>query len=205
MTKKLDTSKVKDKKAFLGALTTQVREEAQKICKEFQGSSLIDIGCGNGLFFAAIGNLKNTTFFGLDYSFELLKEAEAIFKDNGFESAYLVKGNGFELPFGKQVFDGVYFLNTLLNLEDKDAAEKMLLNLMNISRKTLVFDFRNRKNPYISTKYAIHNLSKTFWTKAYTQEEIEEILAKGGFKIKTLVPIGAKILPFAYLVEALRT
>ncbi|MCC7430475.1 class I SAM-dependent methyltransferase [bacterium] len=200
----LNTSKVKRKKAFLGAVTTQVRSEAEKLCKNFKGGSLIDIGCGNGLFFAAVGNLPNTTFFGLDYSLELLKEAREIFKDNNFKSAFLIKGNGFYLPFAEKSFDGVYFLNTLLNLKDKNEVEKMLEGLMKITKKTLVFDFRNRKNPYMASKYAVHNFLNTFPTKAYTTKEIGEILKKHSFRIKTLIPVGSKILPFAYVVEAER-
>lgn len=210
----MNLSGVSRKKAFLGNITTAVRDKAWKQCRDQE--TILDVCCGNGLFFLNAttqhtvneGRVKKL-LVGIDRSEALLKEAQKIFQDNAIEGVYLICGNAFQLPFKPETFDRVVCVNTLLNLSSLDMIESLLVELMRTCKVNgkLLVDIRNRSNPYIRLKYWIHARKQKFPVMAYKVEDITNIFNRHEFHCTRILPIGwpLEFIAKAFLIEAEKT
>jgi len=202
----MNISSVSRKKAFLGNITTAVRNKAWELCQDYE--TILDVCCGNGLFF--LNSKKKTTdkrqFVGIDKSEELLQEAKKIFQDNSIEGISLIRGDAFQLPFKPETFDRVVCVNTLLNIASLDAIEALLAELMRICKPNgrLLVEIRNQSNPYIRLKYWMHSRKQKFPVRAYKVGDISDIFERHEFHCTRIVPIGCPIefIAKAFLIEA---
>lgn len=204
-----NTSSVKQKGAFLGRLTSEVRAAAWHLSADERGH-ILDVGCGNGLFFTCWGSAPHAKLIGLDLSWSLLQEARAVFQDNDMADVSLVQGDAFRLPFKRNSLNIVLFLSTLYNLESWEEVKRVLGEMMAACGPggRMIFDIRNKGNPYIRLKYWWHRRKRTFATHAYGRKEIRRLLERNGFVVRREVPVGpvyCKAIPFAYVIEAERT
>ena len=199
----MNISGVSRKKAFLGNITTAVRNKAWELCRDSE--TILDVCCGNGLFFLNEG-INKKLLVGIDKSEELLREAKRIFTDNCIEDASLIRGNAFQLPFKPETFDRVVCINTLLNLSSLDIIETLLLELMRICKPTgrLLIEIRNQSNPYIRLKYWMHSRKQKFPVRAYKIEDISNIIERHKFHCTRILPIGCPVefIAKAFLIEA---
>ena len=202
----MNISGVSRKKAFLGNITTAVRNKAWELCQDYE--TILDVCCGNGLFF--LHNKEKTSvkrqLVGIDKSEELLQEAIKIFQDNFIEGVSLVHGDAFRLPFKPETFDRVVCVNTLLNLASLDIIETLLVELMRVCKTNgkLLVEIRNQHNPYIRLKYWMHAKRQKFPVKAYKTEDISDIFERHEFRCIRIVPIGCPVefIAKAFLIEA---
>ena len=203
----IDLGGVRRKKAFLGSLTSSIREAAIRLTHGVNGR-VLDVGCGNGLLFveAKASGINPGDYLGLDSSLELLLEAKEIFRDNHMSGIPLIQGDGFLLPIKNGSIARVLCVNTLFNLKSKKEVMEFLKEMGRscTDNGKIIFDFRNKYNPGIRLKYFWHSLWGNFPTRAYFIKEIKVILEKFGFRIFRIVPVGKphKLLALAYLVEA---
>ena len=199
----MNISGVSRKKAFLGNITTAVRNKAWELCRDYE--TILDVCCGNGLFFLNEG-INKKLLVGIDKSEELLREAKRIFTDNCIEDASLIRGNAFQLPFKPETFDRVVCINTLLNLSSLDIIETLLLELMRVCKPTgrLLIEIRNQSNPYIRLKYWMHSRKQKFPVRAYKIEDISNIIERHKFHCTKILPIGCPVefIAKAFLIEA---
>ncbi len=199
----MNISGVSRKKAFLGNITTAVRNKAWELCRDSE--TILDVCCGNGLFFLNEG-INKKLLVGIDKSEELLREAKRIFTDNCIEDASLIRGNAFQLPFKPETFDRVVCINTLLNLSSLDIIETLLVELMRICKPTgrLLIEIRNQSNPYIRLKYWMHSRKQKFPVRAYKIEDISNIIERHKFHCTKILPIGCPVefIAKAFLIEA---
>ncbi len=199
----MNISGVSRKKAFLGNITTAVRNKAWELCRDYE--TILDVCCGNGLFFLNEG-INKKLLVGIDKSEELLREAKRIFTDNCIEDASLIRGNAFQLPFKSETFDRVVCINTLLNLSSIDIIETLLLELMRVCKPTgrLLIEIRNQSNPYIRLKYWMHSRKQKFPVRAYKIEDISNIIERHKFHCTRILPIGCPVefIAKAFLIEA---
>ena len=202
----MNISGVSRKKAFLGNITTAVRNKAWELCRDSE--TILDVCCGNGLFFLNEG-INKKLLVGIDKSEELLREAKRIFTDNCIEDASLIRGNAFQLPFKPETFDRVVCINTLLNLSSIDIIETLLLELMRVCKPTgrLLIEIRNQSNPYIRLKYWMHSRKQKFPVRAYKIEDISNIIERHKFHCTRILPIGCPVefIAKAFLIEAGKT
>ena len=200
-----DITDVKRKRAFLGPLTSRIRNKAAALAEGSTGR-ILDVGCGNGLLFAALEHCDEAKRFGLDWSRELLDEARGILRGTHGTSPLWVQADMNRLPFKPHSFDTVFFLNTLLNIPDWATAQRLLLGLMDLCnpRGRLVFDIRNRANPYLRLKYWWHSRKRTFPTQPYDLADVRSALRANGFVISRIESIGIPLkgLALAYVLEA---
>ena len=198
-----DISSVSRKKAFRGEITNRVRNAALHVSADKMGY-ILDVGCGNGLFFASRRKSQGKILVGIDLFLDLLKEARAVFRDNDISGVHLTQGDAFQLPFKKESLDVVLCLNTLYNLESWEKVTELLDCIMEICKPngSIIFDIRNMANPYMRLKYWWHRRKRTFFTHAYRLDEIKCFLESRDFTVKTIVPVGFKLMPFAYVIEA---
>ena len=199
----MNISGVSRKKAFLGNITTAVRNKAWELCHDSE--TILDVCCGNGLFFLNEG-INKKLLVGIDKSEELLQEAKRIFTDNCIEDVSLIRGDAFQLPFKPETFDRVVCVNTLLNLASLDIIETLLVELMRICKPTgrLLIEIRNQSNPYIRLKYWMHSRKQKFPVRAYKIGDISDIFERHEFHCTRIVPIGCPVefIAKAFLIEA---
>ena len=199
----MNISGVSRKKAFLGNITTAVRNKAWELCHDSE--TILDVCCGNGLFFLNEG-INKKLLVGIDKSEELLQEAKRIFTDNCIEDVSLIRGDAFQLPFKPETFDRVVCVNTLLNLATLDIIETLLVELMRICKPTgrLLIEIRNQSNPYIRLKYWMHSRKQKFPVRAYKIEDISNIIERHEFHCTGILPIGCPVefIAKAFLIEA---
>jgi len=199
----MNISGVSRKKAFLGNITTAVRNKAWELCHDSE--TILDVCCGNGLFFLNEG-INKKLLVGIDKSEELLQEAKRIFTDNCIEDVSLIRGDAFQLPFKPETFDRVVCVNTLLNLASLDIIETLLVELMRICKPTgrLLIEIRNQSNPYIRLKYWMHSRKQKFPVRAYKIEDISNIIERHEFHCTGILPIGCPVefIAKAFLIEA---
>ena len=199
----MNISGVSRKKAFLGNITTAVRNKAWELCHDSE--TILDVCCGNGLFFLNEG-INKKLLVGIDKSEELLQEAKRIFTDNCIEDVSLIRGDAFQLPFKPETFDRVVCVNTLLNLASLDIIETLLVELMRICKPTgrLLIEIRNQSNPYIRLKYWMHSRKQKFPVRAYKIEDISNIIERHKFHCTRILPIGCPVefIAKAFLIEA---
>ncbi|HHT9107209.1 MAG TPA: class I SAM-dependent methyltransferase [Candidatus Wunengus sp. YC63] len=202
----MNISGVSRKKAFLGNITTAVRNKAWELCRDSE--TILDVCCGNGLFFlhSKEKTLGKRLLAGIDTSMELLQEAKKIFQDNSIEGISLIRGDAFQLPFKPETFDRVVCVNTLLNLASLDIIETLLVELMRICKPTgrLLIEIRNQSNPYIRLKYWMHSRKQNFPVRAYKIEDISNIIERHEFHCTGILPIGCPVefIAKAFLIEA---
>ncbi|MBI2472113.1 MAG: class I SAM-dependent methyltransferase [Planctomycetes bacterium] len=202
----MNISGVSRKKAFLGNITTAVRNKAWELCRDCE--SILDVCCGNGLFFLHSKENKSVKrqLVGIDKSEALLREANMIFQDNAIEGISLIRGDAFQLPFKPETFDRVVCVNTLLNLASLDIIEALLAELMSVCKPNgkLLVEIRNQANPYIRLKYWVHSRKQKFPVRAYKIEEISTIFERHGFHCTRILPIGCPVefIAKAFLIEA---
>ncbi|MDA0747912.1 MAG: class I SAM-dependent methyltransferase [bacterium] len=200
----LDTSSVQRPGAFLGRITQAIRDLAVQNFTPQNSGNTLDVGCGNGLFFAALPPCQGR-LAGVDFDLDLLREARLIFKDNQVGDVWLAQGNGTALPFQNASFDNIFFLNTLINIPTDQIVHDLATELMRICRPggRIYLDIRNAANPYLRLRYWRHNRREDFVTRAYHIHQIRGAFASAGFQIVAKHSVGPRF-PFctlAYLLE----
>ena len=200
--KRLNLTRTTDRKAFWGRLTSRIREKAGELCRGGHGR-LLDVGCGNGLFFASLNGVDDLHLVGLDRSRDLLSEAR-----EANEEVKLVQGLLEVLPLRDASFDWVVCLSTLYNLPGMDEVAHALREMMRICKPggRGIVDVRNGANPYIRLKYWWHRIWSDFPVKAYPLSQFVYVFEKEGFEIERIVSIGPSHsrLALAYLIQARR-
>ncbi|MBI4640806.1 MAG: class I SAM-dependent methyltransferase [Candidatus Tectomicrobia bacterium] len=203
----LDFSAVKYRKAFLGPLTRRVRERARLFCQGSRGR-VLDIGCGNALFFASLHTeeRRGRTLVGLDYSEELLQEARAVLFVNRVTETNLVRGDAFLLPFREKMFERVFVLNVLLNLPDQENIEQLLREAMRVCADMgkVIVEIRNRNNLLVNFRYWLSSKRSPLPVKGYRVEDLQSFFARHHFAMTRVVAVRYIWLPFSYLLEAER-
>ncbi|MCZ6634511.1 MAG: class I SAM-dependent methyltransferase, partial [bacterium] len=200
----LNTSGVQRPGAFFGHMTQTIRDLAVQRFSVAKKGLTLDVGCGNGLFFASLPQ-PTGRLVGIDLDLDLLFEAKRIFVDNQIEDVRLVQGNVTTLPFPDKTFDNIFFLNTLINIPTDEIVQILLDELMRICRPAgrIFVDIRNGANPVLKMRYWLHNRREDFCTRGYHLRQMGGIFAAKGFQIVHRDHLGLK-LPFAalgYLLE----
>ena len=200
----LDTSAVQRPGAFFGHITQTVRNLASEYFSEAPKGITLDVGCGNGLFFASLPQ-PTGRLVGADMDFDLLVEAKQIFIDNRLEGADLIRGDVNALPFANGSFNNIFFLNTLINIPTDEIVHHLLNELMRICRPEgrIFLDIRNGANPLLRLRYWLHNRRENFVTRGYHLRQINGTFATKGFSITRKTRIGSPLplMALGYFLE----
>ena len=203
--KQLDLSKVSRKKAFLGYITSKVRNKAITQITDNPGI-VIDIATGNGLFLIDLEQnySHSNKLIGLDLRYSLLQEARQIAKTNQVINIEWINGNALYLPLKTNSVEVVLCLNTFLNIGTFNEVALILSELIRICKPggTIIFDIRNRSNLLIAIKYFLHSFKETFATSAYKVDQFKTLLSDWGVTLENVAAVGfnIKLLAWDYIL-----
>ncbi len=97
-------------------------------------NSILDVGCGVGHYYVSLKKLKKEIeYYGIDIKTQYIAEAKKIF--SGKTNVHFKKGDIYDIPFKKNTFDIVMFINTLENLP---SIEKPISELLRVSKKHII-------------------------------------------------------------------
>jgi len=94
--------------------------------KNLEGKSVIDIGCGNARYSELFCQLGAEKVVGLDFSQEMIKEAEKRKEESNLKHLELVRADMNELPLAANSFDVVFSRFSLMYGEDLDLLMKRI-------------------------------------------------------------------------------
>jgi ubiquinone/menaquinone biosynthesis C-methylase UbiE len=86
---------------------------AQKVLNDFCGGTVLDVGCGSGLFFSYVAD-KVSLVVGVDISRNLLLKAKVHAKS--FCNVHIIQADADYLPFRNALFDVVFAFTMLQNM-----------------------------------------------------------------------------------------
>lgn len=145
-------------------------EEMERIFKEIKpylGKSILDIGCGSGLFTFYFEN-KNYEVLGVDISKELIKEACNIKRGANFKSNFII-AHAEKLKIINKKFDaGIMFGNTLWDFYPQVFVE-LIRNIKNFAKEKfyLLIEYRSMIKEMI--------FDKEFFKVSFPYKNIAEI------------------------------
>jgi malonyl-CoA O-methyltransferase len=93
-------------------------EQQRKYLKAFKnsevaGKSVLDVGCGSGLFFKEVAS-KAEVVVGVDVSYKLLQKAKK--NANVYKNTFMLRADADHLPFREGFFDAVFAFTILQNM-----------------------------------------------------------------------------------------
>ena len=162
----------------------------------FPAASLLDAGCGDGRFLAALAKLPNcpARLVGCDISERILETASAAVEQNG-GTAEFVRANLEQLPFPDASFERVLSVQVIEHLLDFTAGIRELARVLEPAG-TLVLSTDNTRN-YVSRvlnfprSTAVRLLGLrgkhaqvTFPHRSFTRDEVESALRGSGLEVE---------------------
>ena len=103
--------------------------------------SVLDVGCGTGVFLPRLGALTGAEgrVVGLDHAPQLLAEARARLVAAGLaDRIELIEGDALRLPFGDATFDAAHCERLLMHLDDPAVAIREMLRVVRPGGRAVV-------------------------------------------------------------------
>lgn len=149
-----------------------------KIIKD--NNSILDVGCGVGHYYISLKKLKKKIeYYGIDIKTQYISEAKKIF--TGKTNVHFKKGNIYDIPFKKNTFDVVMFINTLENLP---SIEKPISELLRVTKKHVILrTLVDERSFYIKEvrdeSFSLDGEPKKFnFFNIYSRKYLEKIIHK---------------------------
>ena len=143
--------------------------------------NVLEIGMGNGFFVKNIVSVdQSITYSGCDFSKEMVDESckqNAEFIQSGQVQFHL--SNAESLPYGDEMFDKVFTINTIYFWED---AQKVLSEIRRVLKENGQFALSIRpKSSMDQFPFAKYGF------ESFSSEDASELLASNGFKIVDVI------------------
>jgi len=103
----------------------QVAERAMKLLALVAGATVLELGCGNGVFLPRLAKAVGTMgkVVGIDHSADFAAQAQARVASDGLGDCVSVQvGDAYALPFADHAFDAGHCERVLMHLERPNAA-----------------------------------------------------------------------------------
>jgi len=159
--------------------------EVKQFLKTKQGK-ILDLGCGSGRNFI---KSKNTVFYGLDFSDQMLEYAEKIAEKKKI-NAIFKKSQTDSLPFEADFFDSAIFISALQCIPSQELREKTLHELKRVLKpgaQALLSVWNKEQDRFKNKPKEILMKWKSEENKRYyylyEKKELEDLLKLVGFQI----------------------
>ncbi|MDO8748137.1 MAG: methyltransferase domain-containing protein [Candidatus Omnitrophota bacterium] len=202
----------------LGSLTANIGDMALKrrvlsIVKGLNISlfdSILDCGCGDGLYLKTIKELFGVAIFGFDLNGGSLRLAQGYTKDMGVP---LVQGRIGALPYKDNSFSKIFSTEVLEHVEDDLGALKEILRILK-PEGMLIITVPNHNYPFLwdplnwmLERCLDKHIKSGFWAgiwnmhlRLYYREEIEALIRQAGFKVKAAEFLTHYCVPFNHII-----
>lgn len=157
------------------------------IC-EVEGSKVLDMGCGGGIYSRALVDLGATTVTGLDFSNQQLSAAEANSKE--YPSLRFYFGNVLDTGLESEQYDIVLNRAVIHHVKDLDKFLKEIFRLLKPGGQCLIQDrtpddcllkgSSTHIRGYFFSKYP--ELADQEISRRHTSEKVVQVLQSAGFK-----------------------
>ena len=166
---------------------------AKLLSGEKERKKILDVCCGNATFIKKVIENNNFEIFGLDFSYDMLKVAKKRIKESGREDVSLILGAAQNLPFKKDSFDIIVFLNTSSDIPNKTELKRVLKEMVKVSssKGKIYFSIFNKLNPQVFKYFKKVDLSRPSLRhlKAYFSNTLDRIIKQEGLISRTKIPI----------------
>lgn len=169
---------VNSKRFRWGPDTAVLNPDKAKLLKEYAIGSVIDVGCGSGIYTDFLFNLGHNVV-GLDAQQEFIKKAQTKYPPIKF-----IKGDAHKIPFPENSFDTIVLFDIIEHLDDR----KVINEALRVGKRLIISI--PRQNQEILTQYALshaHYLDQTH-KRVYTETSLRDLLLKLKLKIIYLQP-----------------
>jgi ubiquinone/menaquinone biosynthesis C-methylase UbiE len=188
-----------------GFLPYRVRQKTLSLLT--REGRILDVGAGEGLLLKALGPQTEKLFYGIDLDKKRLVRSTT--RSPNKRRTFFIYGDGLSLPFQDSVFDEVTLLNMFLNIPNEVVIASLIQEALRVCKANgkVLFDYRNRRNPFIVLSYktvSLHDPELKIPLRGFTRNELQRMLRIRGIQgAITYHPIPSwwKVIPPAYLVE----
>lgn len=172
--------------------------------------SILDCGCGDGLYLKIIKELSGVNIIGFDLNGESLMLARGYTRDKGVP---LVQGRIGVLPYKDNSFSKIFSTEVLEHVEDDSGALKEIFRILKPGG-TLIITVPNHNYPFLwdPVNWVFEHcfgkhMKSGFWAgiwnmhlRLYYREGIEALIRQAGFKVKAAEFLTHYCVPFNHIV-----
>lgn len=172
--------------------------------------SILDCGCGDGLYLKIIKDLSGAAVSGFDLNGESLRLAQGYTKGMGVS---LVQGRIRDLPYKDNSFGKIFSTEVLEHVEDDLGALKEILRILKPGGR-LIITVPNHNYPFlwdplnwILERCLGKRIKSGFWAgiwnmhlRLYYREEIEALIKRAGFKVRAVEFLTHYCVPFNHII-----
>lgn len=172
--------------------------------------SMLDCGCGDGLYLKIIKELSGVKIIGFDLDGESLRLARGYTKDKGVP---LVQGRVGALPYKDNSFSKIFSTEVLEHVEDDAGALREIFRILNPGG-LLIVTVPNHSYPFLwdPLNWALEHwfgkhMKSGFWAgiwnmhlRLYYKREIEALVRQAGFRIMYTEFLTHYCVPFNHII-----
>lgn len=154
-----------------------------------EGSTFIDVGCGNGFFSLPAARIvgKHGRVYGVDVSSDVITELKAEAKREGVKNLILRVGRAEETIFCNACADIVFYGVVLHDFKDPNRALVNARKMVKQDGRLINLDWRKEPMP-IGPPLSIR----------FDEDMASRLIAQAGFRVTGI----KQVLPYSYLIVA---
>ncbi|MBI2857828.1 MAG: class I SAM-dependent methyltransferase [Chloroflexi bacterium] len=201
-----DEKKVREYATHGGYNYFSRRREVFNMLKNVPFSKLADLGCGGGGYLD-IKKEHQCLYFGLDFSDNMIKGAEARARELGIsEGISFHSGSVEHTPYADRSFDLVLAIGLVEYFENPDRLLGEIRRILKPGGIVIMHSFV--PNRYISSLWPLMRLKNMMLGrrnqvghKKYTKRQLDELMGKHGFKLLDFAYSNFNFLPVTPIID----
>jgi ubiquinone/menaquinone biosynthesis C-methylase UbiE len=183
----------------------ELRTEAMGLLQLEPGCSVLDVGCGAGLFvIEAVGAAPGIRAVGVDASEEMVSTAASRARIAGVEATF-VTGDAQRLDFPDSYFDRVNCMRVLLHLEEPQAAINEMTRVLTPGGRVVVvepdFDALMIDSDDLATARAVRRQLTLESRNPDIGRRLRRMLIDGGLEVLDAYAVARRVASLDYLTS----
>jgi ubiquinone/menaquinone biosynthesis C-methylase UbiE len=169
------------------------------LIKELEGENfktLLDVGCGNGLFLSMVLNKFDVEVSGIDISSGMIEKSKELLDGR----ADLKVGDSEHLPWNDRSFDIVTCIASFHHYSNPELVLKEMKRVLRKGGILMIADPFTPNNPLRLFANILIKFSKSGDVRIYSQKEMHELLENGWFNLTKWETEGKKLKKYFVVV-----